>query len=218
LTKAQKEKVTSFLSFVGGGANEKSATKKLKSCNWKLEQAVEEYLLENGESSDGGAKVDQAKLADLFLRYKDKAEDAILIEGLEQLCIDLAIDPMDVVLLVIAHALAADKSCVFTRQQFTEGFTRLGYDTLDKIKAALPSLRGLLNDAEKFREVYVFSFNYNKEPQQKSLPLEVAIPLWKLLLNDKFSKLDDWCDFVQVTFFPFFSFFLSSSSSSLVSL
>ena len=211
MSKAQKEKVANFISFVGGGANEKTATKKLKGCNWNLEQAVEEYLLENGDA-DHTAKVDQAKLTELFNKYKDKVEDAILIEGLEQFCNDLAIDPMDIVLLVIAHALAADRSCVFTRQQFIEGFTKLGYDTIDKIKAALPSLRGLLNEPEKFREVYIFSFNYNKEPAQKSLPLEVAIPLWKLLLQTKFAKLDDWCDFVQVglpSFLPSSFFSLS---------
>lgn len=185
------------MSFVG--ANEKVATKKLKACNWNLDQATEEYLLENGDKVESVPKVDLQKLTELFTRYKDKAgEDAVLIEGMELFCNDLNIDPMDPVNLVIAHALSADKACVFTRQQFIEGFTKLGCDSIDKIKAVLPSLNAQLKDADKFRDIYNFSFNYNKEPQQKSLPLEVAIPLWKLLLADKFSNLDDWCEFVQV--------------------
>lgn len=177
-------------------ANEKTATKKLKGCNWNLEQAVEEYLLENGDRANVG-KVDKAKLQELFSRYKDKAEDAILIDGLEQFLNDLDISPMDPVFLVIAHAFNCDKAGLFTKPQFVDGLSLLGFDSLDKIKAGLPSLRAQLDDPDKFRDVYSFSYNYNKEPLQKSLPLEVAIPLWKILLPGKFAKLDDWCEFVH---------------------
>jgi len=191
LTKPQKEKIQSFINFVG--ANEKVATKKLKSCNWNLDQAVEEYLLENGEKMHG----DRGKLTEVFNKYKDAKEDAITIEGLERFCNDIALDPLDPVMLVLAHALSADKYCEFTKQQFVEGFSKLGCDSLENIKEVIPNLRERLSDNEKFREVYIFAFNYSKEPAQRSLPLEIAVPLWTLLLKDKFFFLEEWCTFVQ---------------------
>lgn len=59
----------------------------------------------------------------------------------------------------------------------------------------------MINDFENdetFKEIYLFSFNFAKPPNQKSLPLETAIAFWELLLNGKYKHLDLWTTYLQV--------------------
>lgn len=190
LTRPQKEKVTTFINFTS--SSEKDAIKKLKATNWDLDSAVESYLLEQKP-----AKTDSTKLTALYNKYKDSQEDAILLEGVEKICGDMQVEPTDVVMLAFAYKLNADKMCEFTKEQFFKGMNELECDTVEGLRDSVPKLRAELKDDDKFKEIYSFSFNYSKEPTQKHLPLEIAIPMWTLLLTDRFPKVSIWCDFVQ---------------------
>ena len=66
------------------------------------------------------------------------------------------------------------------------------------MKSVVPQLRSLLHENDNLRKVYQFAFNFSKEPARKGLDLEVAVPLWKLLLEGRFAHLNDWCTFAQV--------------------
>ena len=66
------------------------------------------------------------------------------------------------------------------------------------MKNKLDDLRKELSDPTSFKEVYFFTFSFALEENQKSLPLDTALPLWQLLLTDKFPLLDRWITFVQV--------------------
>ena len=53
--------------------------------------------------------------------------------------------------------------------------TDLGCDSLDKLKAKLPSLEREIQDPSKFKDFYQFTFNYAKSSTAKSLDLQIAI-------------------------------------------
>lgn len=53
------------------------------------------------------------------------------------------------------------------------------------------------NDPKYFKQVYQFTFTYNLAEGARVLPIEVATDYWRLLLSDKFSKLDEWITFIQ---------------------
>jgi hypothetical protein len=79
----------------------------------------------------------------------------------------------------------------FTKEEFMKGFEALGYplsplsaplplaydgipfldrlDTLDKIKKHMPKFRAELDDAVTFKNIYRFTFDFSKEPQQKCI-------------------------------------------------
>jgi len=61
----------------------------------------------------------------------------------------------------------------------------------------LPGLRAQIAEDQSFKEFYNFVFNYGKEETQKSLDLEMAIALWKLVLKDKFIHLELWIKWLQ---------------------
>ena len=72
-------------------------------------------------------------------------------------------------------------------------------DSLDRLKNKLSTMESeVLRDAAKFRDLYIFSFSYAKNPNQKGIELEMAIPYWNILLNGRFTLLGLWTQFLQV--------------------
>ena len=55
------------------------------------------------------------RLEELFRRYKDEREDAILEEGMERFCSDLCVDPTEFRVLLLAWKFQAATMCKFTR-------------------------------------------------------------------------------------------------------
>jgi Domain of unknown function (DUF298). len=81
-------------------------------------------------------------------------------------------------------------------------------DSIEKLKARLPSLEVELKDQFRFKDFYHFTFNYAKNPGQKGLDLEMAIAYWNIVLQGKFRFLDLWCKFLQVRFHVYINFYL----------
>jgi DCN1-like protein 1/2 len=72
--------------------------------------------------------VNTQQLSALFDKYTDPEEkDLILVEGTEQLCLDLQVDPTDVVVLVLAWHLKCENMCEFKRDGWITGWTELGW-------------------------------------------------------------------------------------------
>ncbi|CAJ0833159.1 7895_t:CDS:10 [Entrophospora sp. SA101] len=207
----QKEKIRQFMAFTS--ASEKVSQKKLKEFNWNVEVAVDDYFnnqpsttswrgLSTSQSSSPG--IDLRKLEDVFNKYIDREEGndrdrkgVISVDGVIKYCNDLGVDPEDVVMLVMAWHLKAEKIGEFKYEGFIEGWSKLRCDTLLKMRAAIPSLRQTLNDDSKFKEIYQFTFKFGLGENQKSLSLDVATEFWKLLLRDHWPLLDIWIEFVK---------------------
>ena len=72
-------------------------------------------------------------------------------------------------------------------------------DTIDKLRNKILQIdTETMNDTNKFKDLYQFTFNFAKNPTQKSLELEDAIAYWKMILNDRFKYLDIWIKFLTV--------------------
>ncbi|CAG8556866.1 10966_t:CDS:10 [Ambispora gerdemannii] len=184
--------------------DEKIALRKLKDFNWNVEVAVDAFFNDqpattswNRFASPAPSGVDTNKLSLIFNRYKDKDEDAILVDGMLQYCNDLRVAPEDVVMLVIAWNLESEKMCEFKRQGFINGWTKLKCDTIEKMRAAIPRLRQSLKEETTFKEVYQFTFKFGLSENQKSLNLDIAIEYWQLLLRDRWPHLDIWIEFIK---------------------
>lgn len=100
--------------------------------------------------------------------------------------------------LIIAWKFKAETQCEFTRDEFINGFTGLGVDSVEKLKAKLPALESDLSDLTKFKDFYQFTFNYAKEQGQKGLDLEMAIAYWNIVMKGRFKFLDLWVTYLVV--------------------
>lgn len=134
------------------------------------------------------SKINTKTVEKIFDKYKDADDDKVLAEGVSQFCDDLDVDPEDVVMVVISYKMRAEYMCEFTKEEFVSGFVEMGVDSMAKLKEKLPSLRNSLKDFRTFKEVYVFAFGWSRDKGQKSVSLEVAMAMWRLL----FSPSAEW--------------------------
>ncbi|ERE90283.1 DCN1-like protein 2 [Cricetulus griseus] len=96
-------------------------------------------------------------------------ENKIGVDGIQQFCDDLSLDPASISVLVIAWKFRAATQCEFSKKEFVDGMTELGCDSTEKLKALLPKLEQELKDSAKFKDFYQFTFTFAKNPGQKGL-------------------------------------------------
>eukprot|EP00033_Pygsuia_biforma_P002984 GCRY01003285.1.p1 GENE.GCRY01003285.1~~GCRY01003285.1.p1 ORF type:complete len:269 (-),score=31.72 GCRY01003285.1:20-826(-) len=212
VTPDQRFKVDSFVSVCNTG--DTFAYNFLSAHDWNLDFAMNSFFenppLESlaGKSKSRGTpqsqtqrphpqKVDRAKVEKLFDALKDSSGD-IGVDGIEKMCKELSVDPMDEILLIISYFFKADAMCCYTRPEFVNGMTALGCDSLAKLKECFPAMVNEVHSTDtKFKDYYEFVFRFGRDPGQKSLALPSAIALWQLVLPNKFVYLDRWCEFVS---------------------
>jgi len=124
------------------------------------------------------------RLEEMFGKYKEPEEDVIGVDGLTKFSADLGVDAADVMLLIISYHLNA-QTMTWTKDEFIKGLQKMGVDSISKLKAQFKTLYKELDDPVKFKEIYRFSFNFTKEPDQKILDLQMGISLLELIMANK---------------------------------
>lgn len=181
-----------------GWASERDALAALRATDWNLEAAFDAFYSNPQAVGISGGSADISRIEELYARYRDPQHDIILVDGVAKLCEDLQVDPTDVVTLVLSWHLKAATMCEFAHSEFSEGLFSLGADSMEKLRALLPGMRAELKDEHKFREIYNFAFGWAKEKGQKSLALDTAIPMWRLLFVERpWPLVEHWCQFLQ---------------------
>ena len=139
----------------------------------------------------------------LFDKYAvlDDGEDefAINFDGIEALCTDLKVDANDLSIFIFAWHCDAQTLGEFTWQEFRIGCENLKIDSIERFRERIDTLKAEMIDPVAFKRFYSFVFTYGKENTQKSLDLDSAIELWKILISEKFSNLILFCDFLRET-------------------
>ncbi|KAB2086843.1 hypothetical protein ES319_A04G063600v1 [Gossypium barbadense] len=186
--------------------SEKVAIEYLNLCDWDVEASIDYFY-------DTPVLVDDALLEELYNRYKGKLFpnllhfllivgypdiDMILVDGITLLCNDLEVDPQDIIMLVISWHMNASTMCEYSKMEFLRGLQELSVDTVEKFRDKISYIRSELNDEKKFHDIYNFAFSWAKEKGQKSMALDTAIGMWRLLIAEKKCPLlDHWCQFLQ---------------------
>lgn len=147
------------------------------------------------------SRVSESKINQLFDQYKDSLEDAILAEGIENLCNDLQLNPDDFKVLVLAWKLNASQMCRFTRTEFTQGLKCMKTDSVKGIQQQLNEITSdLKNDTEQFKDLYRFTFKFGLDVStgQRILPADIAVLLWRLVFtNHEPPILDRWLKYLE---------------------
>mmetsp|Transcript_9939 Transcript_9939/g.11524 ORF Transcript_9939/g.11524 Transcript_9939/m.11524 type:complete len:249 (+) Transcript_9939:357-1103(+) len=193
LTRTQKDTVRQLASVAD--ISEKTSFDLLRSTGWNLEAAFELYFA--SEQASRVPPVNAAAVEAMYQKYKDDDQDIILVDGIQQLCEDLSVDPSDIVMLVLSYHMGAANMGEFTKEEFGAGLANLGADSVEKLINQIQPMRDSLQNEDKFREVYGFAYGWSCDKGQKSLALDTAIGMWKLLFEGRsWPLMDDWCTFI----------------------
>ncbi|XP_041379711.1 LOW QUALITY PROTEIN: DCN1-like protein 2, partial [Gigantopelta aegis] len=173
----------------------------LSSSDWRIEAAVNNYYEHPDQFyvPPPPPAVEKKKIG-YFIQTD---EDKILAEGISRFCADLRLDPASITVLIIAwklqtfFSILAATQCEFTRQEFVEGLTRLGCDSIEKLRKRCEILDKEIQDPQNFKDFYQFTFNFAKNPGQKGLDLDMAIAYWVSVFRGRFKFLDLWCEYLR---------------------
>lgn len=178
--------------------NEKEAKSILQNINWNLESAIEYFYSQEFEVSPVSVPSTKSDLIEsLFAKYKNSDSDCIEREGIQSFCDDLRIDPLDPVILVFAYHCKAETMGIFKKSEFINGLKALNCDTIEKLQSKISELRQNYTDPKFFKQVYVYIFLFSREVGCRSLNLDVAVSLWRLLLSEKFPMVNRWIEFLE---------------------
>lgn len=158
------------------------------------------------QSSNSSNKL--ASLEKFYLKYKDDGEDAILAQGMETFCSDLGVEPTDFIVLLIAWRFQASEMCRFTREEFMNGCQRLRAHDSRSLKQRFPDLMEETKMEKNFKDLYQFTFSFglDRSAGQRSLPIDMAIPLWELVHSQhRPAILDSWFAYLHESGIRFIS-------------
>ena len=86
---------------------------------------------------------------------------------------------------------------IYKKEEFIQGMTTLGCDSIEKLRTKIPILRRELTDSYKFKGIYNFVYGFSRESGVRNLPLDSAVQLWRLLLSQRFPILETWISFLE---------------------
>ena len=141
----------------------------------------------------------ELKVVSLFEHYRD-TEDSMLAEGIERFCQDLEVRPDEFRVLVLAWKLEADTMCCFTHSQFLSGCKKLQTDTVRGIQLRFPDMLAEVQNKQTFKDLYrwTYKFGLDTETGQRTLPVDMAISLWRLVFSqNEPAILDRWLDYLE---------------------
>jgi len=195
MNSSQRSAIQTFSSFTND--SEQRALEYLKRFNWDIAQATDDYFTNLPQKEV--KRIDESILEKVFEKYADTTKSVIGGDGFGRFYQDIKIDLADMISLAIPWQLRAKTIGMFTKEEFIDGWKRLGCSNISEMKAHITMIRTELNDDRVFKEFYFFVFDYAKGPQEhkKVLELDNAIEMWKTVLRHKFKLLDEWIKFVK---------------------
>lgn len=200
LSKKHQRKVKTLASFIN--ASEMCCMELLERTSWDVETAANCFFAEGANDPYATAEVsfeiNEAQANAWFNTYADaEANDMMLVDGILAFCSDLEVEPEDIVLLLLSYKMKAENMLEYKREEFMKGLKAIGCSSIGEVQKAFAALRSELDTKPSFKKIYAFSYNFAKKRGVKSLDRDVAVALWRILLDGRFGLVNEWCDFVE---------------------
>ncbi len=84
-----------------------------------------------------------------------------------------------------------------SKDEFVSAFSDYKIDSLNTLKAKIPQWKLELKDPSTFKQFYVYVFDYSKAKEARSIPCDIAVMTWRIVLQGRYTHLDSWLDFVE---------------------
>jgi len=216
MSSASEKKALKEFKAVVPGVQDKVALELLKAHKWNCERAIDAFYQGGGggkgesKKGTGSAKASDSQktsLNKIFDKYagEGKQKDKMSDDKLGQFFKDYSIDPEKdaVTTLGLAWKLKCKTLGEIQRSEFVDGFAALGADSVSEIKNQLGSIKSSLSpsgNAATFKEFYLWVFSFIKDDEErKVVDAAPAMEMMSIVLNDRWSHLPKWVEFVSTT-------------------
>ncbi|XP_044591756.1 DCN1-like protein SCCRO4 isoform X2 [Cotesia typhae] len=123
--------------------------------------------------------------------------DTLGPDGMEKFCEDIAVEPENVVMLVLAYKMNARQMGFFTLNEWLKGLSELQCDTIHKLQQKLEYLRSLLNEPHTFKGIYRYAYDFARDKDQRSMDMETARVMLQLLLGKHWPLFSQFAQFLD---------------------
>jgi len=161
--------------------------------------AVDYFFTHHASAAQPPApKVSEAKIQQLYEAYKSVETSTMDDDSIEKFYQDLGVNSeTDEVVLLISSYMQAENIGEYTWPEFQKGCLALGVDSISGFKNKLSSLYNELQDTEKYRAMYKFTFSFASARNYKNVDKAIALALWELFFGKKCKFLALWSTFLE---------------------
>ena len=182
-------------------AGERTAIFCLAQHEFKLDLALDSFFANPERYFRGprtAAPAERARLVALFDRFSDPEDPSrIGVSGFFLLMHKMFPDSVDVLKSLQAFwKFRVQTRARISREEFLTGMAEMGCSTLDELREALACVDKELEDPVVLRDFYRYTFHSARRPGEKNLDVSVAVSNWKVVLENRFRLLPQWCDFL----------------------
>ncbi|SPP84729.1 DCN1-like protein 5 isoform X1 [Drosophila guanche] len=118
-------------------------------------------------------------------------------DGMEKFCEDIGVEPENIVMLVLAYKMGATQMGFFSKKEWVKGLTELECDSTIKMVVKLDYLRSILNDANSFKSIYRYAYDFAKDSDQRSMDIITAKAMLSLLLGKHWPLYTQFAQFLE---------------------
>lgn len=138
-------------------------------------------------------------LLNWFKTYVTEEDHQLLgPEGMERFCMDICVDPSDIVMLVIAYKMNAKRMGYFTQSEFVKCLSEVLCDSPKKLRNKLDYFYNLLNDPQTFKMIFRYGYDFARDKDQRSMDIETAKAMLSLLLSKTWPLYPDFAEFLNL--------------------
>jgi DCN1-like protein 1/2 len=114
----------------------------------------------------------------------------------------LGVSGDDIVMYIIVWKLRCQTPQTVKKEEWLKGLAAMKIESIEKLKAALPTFRNEITSANNFRDFYAFLFDWIRDsPSLKVITSETAVALWTMLFSPPsprtFPLRDKWLEFMS---------------------
>ncbi|KAJ1973140.1 DCN1-like protein 5 [Dimargaris xerosporica] len=122
----------------------------------------------------------------LYMKYEHPTEGHIAIEGIDRWCRDLGVDVNGMDYFILGWKLGAQSMVSITQDEFVNGLSRLECHSIKETRHSFPAWRAEIDSSVgtgAHKALYRWTFNFIKDPAQKSLDVDLAVMALPMLLS-----------------------------------
>lgn len=116
----------------------------------------------SNEEINFNTKFNSNRLLAWFKTYTNDDPQQLGPDGMERFCLDIGVDPEDIVMLVIAYKMNAKRMGYFSQSEFVRGLSdsEILCDSPAKLQNKLEYFYNLMNDPQIFKMIFRYGYDF----------------------------------------------------------